>query len=92
MGGGRDAKNGETLESGSQEVICQAEKYQHSGARGTRSPPATPYHLQHLTTLWIQNGRQDLDKGQTLGYWTPWSTFAKWVFDLIILSIRTSKI
>ena len=51
MGGGRDAKNGETLESGSQEVICQAEKYQHSGARGTRSPPATPYHLQHLTTL-----------------------------------------
>ena len=46
MGGGRDAKNGETLESGSQEVICQAEKYQHSGAKGTRSPPATPYHLQ----------------------------------------------
>ena len=35
---------------------------------------------QHLTDLWIQNGRQGLEMYQTLGYWTPQSTFAKWVF------------
>ena len=32
---------------------------------------------QHLTDLGIQNGRQGLEMYQTLGYWTPQSTFAK---------------
>ena len=59
MGGGRDAKNGETLESGSQEVICQAEKYQHSGARGTRSPPGTPHCLQN--PKWLLGGPKMAD-------------------------------
>ena len=31
-------------------------KYQPSGAGGTRSPPATPDRLQHLTACLIQNG------------------------------------
>ena len=52
-------------------------KYQPSGAGGTRSPPATPYRLQHLTARFIQNGRQGPEIGQTLCYWTLRSTFAK---------------
>ena len=39
------------------------EKYQPSGAGGTRSPPATPHHLQHLTARLIQNGRRGLERG-----------------------------
>ena len=39
------------------------EEYQPSGPGGTRSPPATPYRLQHLTARLIQNGRQGLEKG-----------------------------
>ena len=30
-------------------------KYQPSNAKGTRSTPATPHHLQHLTAFVIQN-------------------------------------
>ena len=52
-------------------------KYQPSGDRGTRSPAAMPHRLQHLTTRLIQNGWQGLEIGQTLGYWTLLSTFAK---------------
>ena len=33
-------------------------KYQPSGAGGTRSPPATPHCLQYLTACFIQNGRR----------------------------------
>ena len=32
-------------------------EYQPSGAGGTRSPPATPHHLQHLSARLIQNGQ-----------------------------------
>ena len=39
-------------------------KYQPSGAGGTRSPPAMPHRLQHLTARLIQNGRQGLEKGK----------------------------
>ena len=53
------------------------EKYQSSGAGGTRSPPAMPHRLQHLPAHFIQNGRWGLGIGQTLGYWTLRSTFAK---------------
>ena len=49
----------------------------NSGAGGTRSPPATPHRLQHLTACFIQNGRQGPEIGQALGYWTLQSTFAK---------------
>ena len=38
-------------------------KYQPSGAGGTRSPPATPYRLQHLTAHLTENGQQGLEKG-----------------------------
>ena len=38
-------------------------EYQPSGAGGTRSPPATPQRLQHLTARLIQNGWQGLEKG-----------------------------
>jgi len=38
-------------------------KYQPSGAGGTRSPPATPHRLQHLTACFIQNRHQDLERG-----------------------------
>ena len=34
----------------------QEQVYQPSGARGTRSLPATPHRLQHLTARLIQNG------------------------------------
>ena len=51
-------------------------KYQPSGAGSTRSPPATPHRLQHLTARFIQNGRQGPEIGQTSGYWTLQSTFA----------------
>ena len=37
-------------------------KYQPSGEGGTRSPPATPHHLQHLTACLIQNGWQGLER------------------------------
>ena len=53
------------------------EKYQPSGAGGTRSAPATPRRLQHLTAHFIQNGRQGPEICQTLCYWTLRSTFAK---------------
>ena len=43
-------------------------KYQPSGAGGTRSPPATPHRLQHLTAQFIQNGRRGLEICQTLCY------------------------
>ena len=43
----------------------------------TRSPPATPHRLQHLLAHFIQNGRWGPGIGQTLGYWTLRSTFAK---------------
>ena len=42
--------------------IANDAKYQPSGAGGTRSPPATPHRLQHLTARLIQNGRQGLEK------------------------------
>ena len=38
-------------------------KYQPSGAGGTRSPPAMPHLLQHLTTRLIKNGRRGLERG-----------------------------
>ena len=53
------------------------EKYQPSGAGVTRSQPATPHRLQHLTARFIQNGRQGPEIDQDLGYWTLQSTFAK---------------
>ena len=52
-------------------------EYQPGGAGGTRSPPATPHRLQHLTACFIQNGRRGPEIGQTLSYWTLRSTFAK---------------
>ena len=39
-----------------------AYKYQPSGPGGTRSPPATPHRLQHLTARLFQNGRQGLER------------------------------
>ena len=53
------------------------QQYQPSGAGGTRSPPAMPHRLQHLPAHFIQNGRWGPGIGQTLGYWTLRSTFAK---------------
>ena len=38
-------------------------KYQPSGAGGTRSAPATPHRVQHLTARLIQNDRQGMEKG-----------------------------
>ena len=38
-------------------------EYQPNGAGGTRSPPATPHRLQHLTARLIQKGRQGLEIG-----------------------------
>ena len=38
---------------------------------------ALAHRLQHLTACLIQNGQRGLEMGQTLGYWTLWSTFAK---------------
>ena len=52
-------------------------EYRPSGAGGTRSLPATPHRLQHLPAHFIQNGRWGPGIGQTLGYWTLRSTFAK---------------
>ena len=52
-------------------------EYQPSGAGGTPSLPATPHRLQHLPAHFIQNGRWGPGIGQTLGYWTLRSTFAK---------------
>ena len=52
-------------------------EYQPSGAGGPRSPPARPHRLQHLPAHFIQNGRWGPGIGQTLGYWTLRSTFAK---------------
>ena len=52
-------------------------EYQPSGVGDTCSPPATPHRLQHLTARLIQNGQLGLEIGQTLGYWTIESTFAK---------------
>ena len=40
-------------------------KYQPSGARGTRSPPARPYRLQRHTSCKIKNGRQWAPKWPT---------------------------
>ena len=39
------------------------EKYQPSGAGGTRSSPAMPHRLQHLTARFIQNGRRGPEMG-----------------------------
>ena len=47
--------------------------------------------LQHLTACFIQNGQGGLKISQTLYYWTPWTTFTKWVFDSIIPSIGCPK-
>ena len=57
-------------------LVSQSKKYQPSGAGGTRSPPAPPHRLQHLTARLIQNGRRGLERS-TLGYLTLRSTFAK---------------
>ena len=38
-------------------------EYQPSGTRGTRSPPATPERLQHLTARLIQHGRRGVEIG-----------------------------
>ena len=54
-------------------------KYEPSGEEGTRSPPATPHHLQNLTACLIQNVRRGLEISQTLCYRIP-CTFAKQVF------------
>ena len=43
--------------------LIMREKYQPSGAGGTRSPPATPHRLQRLTARLIQNGRRGLEIG-----------------------------
>ena len=46
------------------EVLIEGmDEYQPSGAGGTRSPPATPHRLQHLTASLIQNGRRGLERG-----------------------------
>ena len=50
------------------EILGQGHKCQPSGAGGTRSPPATPHRLHHLTASLIQNVRQGLEIGQTFGY------------------------
>ena len=44
-------------------TVQELYKYQPSGAGGTRSPPATPHRLQHLTARLIQNGRRGLERG-----------------------------
>ena len=54
--------------------------YQPSGTGSVRLPPAMPNRLQHLPICLIQNGKRGLEIGQTLGYWTLRSTFAKQVF------------
>ena len=41
------------------------------------APGALAHRLQHLTACLIQNGQWGLEIGQTLGYWTLRSTFAK---------------
>ena len=60
--------------------------------RNTLETRLKVHRLQHFTARLIQNGQQGLKKGQTLGYWTLQSIFAKKVFDSIIPStIITSK-
>ena len=54
--------------------------YQPSGTGSVRLPPAMPNRLQHLPICLIQNGKRGLEIGQTLGYWTLRSTFAKKAF------------
>ena len=44
-------------------------QYQPCSARGTRSPPATPQRLQHLTACLIQNYQWGLEICRTLGFW-----------------------
>ena len=48
-----------------------------ASAGGTRSPPGMPHRLQHLPASLIQNGQWGLEIGQSLGYLTLQSTFAK---------------
>ena len=64
-------------EAGEEKKKRKKRKYQPSGAGGPRSPPATPHRLQQLIACFIQNGRRGPEIGQTLGYWTLRSTFAK---------------
>ena len=58
------------LSSSEEMFLSVVQKYQPSGAGGTRSPPATPHRLQHLPAHFFQNGRWGPGIGQTLGYWT----------------------
>ena len=67
-------------------------KYQPSSIGGTRSLPAMPHCLQHLTPCLIKDGRQGLDISQTLCYETPEQFSQNKFFDSIIPSMRTSKI
>ena len=65
-------------------------KTQPSGAVGTRLPHAMSQRLQHLTARLIQNGRQGLEIGQTLVYWTLKQLSQNKFFVLIIPSTRLS--
>ena len=67
--------------SGDWKLYSHFQQYQSSGAGGTRSPPATPRHLQHLTASLIQHGRRGLVIGQTLCYWTLQSLDKFFWFD-----------
>ena len=56
-------------------VYCKAtEKYLNTSLA---APGALAHRLQRRTACFIQNGQQGPEIGQTLGYWTLRSTFAK---------------
>merc|ERR1719320_2146192 len=52
-------------------TICFEYQPKPSSTGGTRSPPATPHRLQHLTARFIQNGRRGLERGPILGRSRP---------------------
>ena len=54
-------------------LLTIVQKYQPSGAGGTRSPPAKP----KMAARGPKNGRRGLEMGLTLGYWPFGATFAK---------------
>ena len=53
------------------------EMYEFTENTSLAAPGALAHRLQHLPTHFIQNGRWGPGIGQTLGYWTLRSTFAK---------------
>ena len=67
-------------------------EYQPSGAGGTRSPPATPYRLQHLTACLSKMADRVWKEVKPYVIWSSDQLLLNMFFDFLIPSIRTSKI